>query len=142
MIVLDTNVISELMRQHPSGEVIAWLDRQPSTSVWTTSVCVFEIRMGLTLMDRGRRRDELQTRFEQVLERELNERVLNLDAHAATIAASLVGRIQAKGITLDLRDLFIAGIAASREATLATRNVKHFEHTGIRWVNPWEAHGR
>jgi len=137
MIVLDTNVISELMRPAPEPAVISWLDRQPTASIWTTSICAFEVRLGLRLMAEGRRRRELESRFEAVLQEDLGGRVLELDTPAAFAAADLAGQNQPQGLNVDLRDLLIAGTVSARRGTLATRNVKHFQHTGIELVNPW-----
>ena len=138
MIVLDTNVISELMRPAPHGAVVAWLDRQPSQSVWTTSLCVFEVSYGLGLMPEGRRQRELQARFEQVLQEDLAGRVLDFDTTAAFASAAIAGKTKAQGKTLELRDLLIAGTVAARRGTLASRNTKHFADTGISLINPWE----
>ena len=138
MIVLDTNVISELMRPAPEPAVIAWLDTQPTASIWTTSLCVFEVRYGLSLLKDGTRRQALETRFQQVLQEDLAGRVLDLDSQAACAAADIAGRNRPQGITIDLRDLLIAGTVSARRGTLATRNVKHFQHAGINLVNPWD----
>lgn len=137
MIVLDTNVLSELMRPAPEPAVIAWLDQQPNASIWTTSLCVFEVRYGLSLMKNGDRRQSLETRFQQVLQDDLQGRVLDLDIHAAIAAADIAGSNRPQGITIDLRDLLIAGTVAARRGTLATRNTRHFQHAGISLVNPW-----
>ncbi len=138
MIVLDTNVISELMRPAPAPAVVAWLDTQPAASIWTTSICVFEIRFGLRLMDDGKRRQALEERFGQVLQEDLVGRVLVFDATAAAAAADIAGRNQPQGINLDFRDLLIAGTVATRRATLATRNTRHFTHAGIDLIDPWK----
>ena len=137
MIVLDTNVICELMRPTPGPAVVAWLDQQPATSIWTTSLCVFEVGYGLSLMKDGHRRQRLELRFQEVLRDDLQGRVLDLDTSAAFAAADIAGKIQPQGISIDLRDLLIAGTVAARRGTLATRNIKHFQHTGIGLVNPW-----
>lgn len=138
MIVLDTNVISELMRPVPEPRVVAWLDQQPADSVWTTSLCVFEVHYGLRLLAHSQRRDGLESRFQQVLRNDLQGRVLDLDTNAALAAADIAGTNQPQGINTDLRDLLIAGTIAARRGTLATRNTRHFQHAGIGLVNPWE----
>ena len=138
MIVLDTNVISELMRPTPNPAVVAWLDRQPTQSVWTASICVFEIRMGLKRLPDGRRSRELETRFQQVLQEDLAGRVLDLDTSAAFASADIAAKIQPQGKPIELRDLLIAGTVAARRGTLATRNTKHFVHTEVSLINPWE----
>ena len=138
MIILDTNVLSALMRQVPDAPVIAWLDRQPAESVWITSITLFEARLGLALLPKGRRRQTLEAAFAQLLQEDLENRVLDFDAAAATEAASLAAERQKAGRPVDMRDTQIAGIALARRATLATRNVRHFQDLKVPVVNPWE----
>jgi len=136
MIILDTNVISALMRHSPDAEITAWLDRQPQISIWTTSVTVFEIRLGLQVMATGKRRVLLTQAFEAWLDR-IGERVASFDKLAATQTADLMALRQREGRPGDLRDSMIAGIALARGATLATRNTTHFEDLSVPVVNPW-----
>ncbi len=138
MIILDTNVLSALMRQVPDAQVTAWLDRQPRTSVWTTSVTTLEIRFGLQVMATGRRRTRLVQAFETALGK-MENRIAGFDAAAAVHAADLMAARQRKGRPGDLRDTMIAGIALAHHATLATRNTIHFADTGILVVDPWTA---
>jgi toxin FitB len=137
MIILDTNVISELMRTAPDARVVEWLDRQPAESVWITSVTVFEAHLGIALLPTGRRRRTLAAAFAQLLEEDLDNRVLAFDMAAAASAASIAAERQAQGRPADLRDTQIAGIALARHATLATRNVRHFSDMAVPIVNPW-----
>jgi predicted nucleic acid-binding protein len=137
VIILDTNVLSALMRTAPEASVVAWLDRQPAESVWITSVTLFEALLGLALLPTGRRRRMLEATFAQLLKEDLENRVLDFDAAAATEAASLAARRQKAGRPVDIRDTQIAGIALARRATLATRNVRHFDDLRIRIVDPW-----
>jgi toxin FitB len=136
MIILDTNVLSALMRQAPDRSVVTWLDQQPRTSVWTTSVTVFEILFGLQILEAGRRRSLLTAAFEELLAR-LGQRVLTFDVPAAGRASDLMAARHRKGRPGDLRDTMIAGIALAQHATLATRNTAHFENASIPLVNPW-----
>ena len=138
MIVLDTNVFSALMQVSPEPKVIAWLNRQPRTSVWTTSVTVFEIRFGLQIMAAGKRRTELLQAFESLLER-IEHRVASFDEAAAGQAADLLASRQNAGRPGDLRDTMIAGIVVARQAAIATRNTTHFRDISAAVVNPWEA---
>ena len=138
MIVLDTNVLSALMRKAPEGPVVAWLDRQPAESVWITSITMFEARLGLALLPSGRRRQVLEAAFARLLEEDLQNRVLDFDSAAATEAASLAAERQKAGRPVDMRDTQIAGIALARRATLATRNVRHFADLKVPVVDPWE----
>jgi predicted nucleic acid-binding protein len=136
VILLDTNVLSALMQREPDPIVVAWLDEQPSESIWTTSITVFEVRMGLELLENGRRRSYLEQEFDRLLAEDLDGRVQLFDrvAAAGTIAASR----QRAGSTVEIRDVQIAGVASARKATLATRNMRHFEGLGIRLVDPWQ----
>jgi len=138
VIVLDTNVLSALMRQVPEAPVVAWLDRQPSESVWITSITLFEARLGLALLPRGRRRQALEAAFAQLLEEDLEDRVLAFDSAAATEAASLAAVRQRAGRPVDMRDTQIAGIALARRATLATRNLRHFRDLNVPVIDPWQ----
>ena len=142
MIVLDTNVLSALMRQTPDAPVVAWLDRQPAESVWITSITLFEARLGLALLPKGRRRRTLEAAFARLLEEDLENRVLDFDSAAATEAALLAAQRQKTGRPIDMRDTQIAGIALARHATLATRNVRHFQDLNVPVVDPWETQGR
>jgi toxin FitB len=137
MIILDTNVLSALMRASPDLPVVAWLDRQPAESVWITTISVFETRFGLGLLPAGKRRRALEAAFSRLLTDDLEERVLDFDVPAATAASSLAADRQKAGRPVDIRDTLIAGIAQARRATLATRNVRHFQDFGIQIVDPW-----
>ena len=139
MIILDTNVLSALMRTAPDAAVLAWLDRQPAESIWITSITVFEARLGLALLPRGRRRRALEQAFDTLLEADLENRVLDFDRDAATTAAALAAARQKAGRPADMRDTQIAGIALARRAALATRNTRHFADLDIPVVDPWTA---
>jgi toxin FitB len=136
MIVLDRNVLSTLMRQSPDAKVVAWLDKQPRTSIWTTPVTILEIRFGLQIMATGKRRTLLLETFETVLEK-MGRRIAPFDDAAAVQAADLMASRQRKGRSVDLRDTMIARIAVARHAILATRNVFYFEDLSVPVVNPW-----
>jgi predicted nucleic acid-binding protein len=139
VIILDTNVLSALMRTRPDQAVVDWLDRQPSESVWTTSITVFEARFGLALLPSGKRRRALEAAFERLLEEDLEQRILAFDATAATAATTLAADRRQIGHPVDLRDTQIAGIALARHATIATRNLKHFDDLSVPLVSPWAA---
>jgi len=139
MIILDTNVLSALMRTAPEAAVVAWLDRQPAESVWITSITLFEARFGLALLPKGRRQQTLEAAFARLLKEDLENRVLDFDSAAAAEAASLAAERQKAGRPVDMRDTQIAGIALARRATLATRNVRHFRDLKVPVVDPWVA---
>jgi hypothetical protein len=137
--ILDTNVLSALMRTSPDGAVVSWLDRQPADSIWITSVTLFEVRFGLAVLPYGKRRLALERAFERVVEEDLANRVLDLDSIAASAAARLAADRQRAGRSVDLRDTLIAGIAQARQATIATRNTRHFDGLDVPVVDPWSA---
>jgi len=136
MIILDTNVLSALMRQTPDQNLIVWLDKQPRISVWTTSITIWEVRFGLQVMPLGKRRSLLIRAFETVLDK-IGYRVAPFDAAAAQQAGDLMPSRQKKGRSGDLRDTMIAGIVLAHHATLATRNITHFEDLSVPVINPW-----
>ena len=139
MIILDTNVLSALMRQSPELPVVEWLDQQQADSVWITSVTLFEARFGLAVLPKGKRRQSLESAFTRLLAEDLEDRVLAFDVSAATEAAILAADRQKAGRPVDFRDTQIAGIALSRRATLATRNTRHFQDLRVPVVDPWRA---
>ncbi len=137
MILLDTNVLSALMKDAPDPTVVDWLDRQPAESVWTTSITVFEIRMGIELLEPSRRRRQLDSIFSQLLEEDLEGRIQPFDHTAGIAAGAIAADRQRAGRVVEIRDVQIAGIAKSRHATVGTGNTRHFEGTGVALVNPW-----
>ena len=138
MTILDTNVLSALMHVVPDRNVVAWLDRQPRTSIWTTSITVLEIRFGLQAMPAGKRRSALIQSFQELLAK-IDHRVVPFDIMAAEQAGDLMASRHKKGRPGDLRDTMIAGIAMAQHATLATRNTAHFEDIPVPLVDPWAA---
>jgi hypothetical protein len=139
VIILDTNVVSALMSAVADPLVVRWLDRQPRESVWTTSITVFELQFGLDLLPDGRKRRGLELEFRRLIEEDLENRILDFDTSAATVAGSLAAKRQLSGTSIDMRDTQIAGVVVSRRATLATRNVRHFADLEAAVVNPWTA---
>lgn len=138
MIILDTNVLSALMRLVPDAVVVNWLDGQVPESIWITSITLFESRFGLAMLPEGARRQQLTERFDELLARDLENRVALFDQAAAREAAELAARRQRAGRPVDMRDTFIAGIALARKAQLATRNTRHFDDLAGMLINPWD----
>ena len=138
MIILDTNVLSALMRHVPDPAVVAWMDRQPRTSLWTTSVTVLEVRFGLQILPSGKRRSALMQAFDALLDK-IGRRVAGFDLDAAEHASDLMASRHKKGRPVELRDTMIAGIVLAHNATLATRNMQHFQDASVAIVDPWEA---
>lgn len=138
MIILDTNVLSALMQTNPDAPVVAWLNQVPAESVWITSITLFEARYGLASLPSGKRRKILTTLFEEIVEKDLEGRVLLFDQMASEQAAHLAAARKKNGYTVVMRDIFIAGIVLARKATLATRNIRHFLDLRVDVVNPWD----
>jgi hypothetical protein len=136
MTILDTNVLSEFMLHSPSPRVIGWLDRQPRSSLWTTAVTIFEIRVGLQIMLSSKRREVLNQRFDELLAH-INEQIVPFDTEAAQEASSLMASRKMQGRPRDLRDTMIAGIVLARRTSLATRNVAHFDDISAPLIDPW-----
>jgi toxin FitB len=130
-------VISTLMQQAPHPAVRLWLDRQPELSVWTTSVTVFEIRNGIEMLPRSRRRGSLESEFERVIEDDIQRRIVPFDTAAANAAAVLMAERQRAGRPGDMRDTMIAGIVIASHATLATHNTRHFADLSVPVIDPW-----
>jgi predicted nucleic acid-binding protein len=137
VIVLDTNVISALMHEAPDVTVTTWLDPIARDAIWITTISIFEIRYGIEQLAVGRRRKRLDEAFDVILEAGFPNRVLSLDARAATAAASIAAGRKRAGRPAEFRDTLIAGIVVSRRAELATRNVRHYDDLDIKVINPW-----
>lgn len=136
MIVLDTDVLSALMRREPEPAVVEWLDRQPAESIWTTTITLFEARFGLARLPEGKRKRTLEIRFGQLLDEDIERRILDFDQAAADTAARLAAERELSGRPVDLRDTMIAGIVLARRAKLATRNAKHFSDLDVDVIDP------
>jgi toxin FitB len=138
MIILDTNVLSALMRKVPETPVVKWLDAQPAASVWITAVTLMEIRFGLLTMPKGRRQNALISAFELMLKTMIEGRIASFDAEAGIHAADLMAQRKRKGRPVEVRDTIIAGIVLANRGTLATRNTQHFADLPLTMINPWE----
>ncbi len=141
MIVLDTNVLTALMRAEPDRAVVRWLNGLAAESMWTTSITLFEVQFGLGVLPDGERKTALQIAFHQAVYEDMQGRILDFDAPAAAAAGTIAARQRALGRPVDMRDAQIAGIIAARRATLATRNIRHFADAGITTLDPWHAAG-
>lgn len=136
MIVLDTNIISELMRSAPAAPVVAWVDRQPAEEVCTTSVTLAEVRYGIARLPAGRRRDLLDAVADDVFGG-FEEQVLPFDAGAAAHYARIVVERERAGTPISGFDAQIAAVCRTHRAGLATRNTDDFDGLGLDLVNPW-----
>ncbi len=138
MIILDTNVISAFMRPKKNKPVVDWLNRQPAENIWTTTITLFELRYGIEKLVAGDQQTELEAAWQEFGSGIFGDRILTFDLRAARAAAELAGLRARKNRSVDMRDTFIAGIAISRGATLATRNTRDFADAGVPLVDPWK----
>jgi toxin FitB len=137
VIVLDTNIVSELMRAEPDGRVASCLDGFPRQELAITAISIFELRFGIELHAEGRRRGQLGSGLERILETGFGDRVLTFDTKAAAAAARLSPLRRQLGRSIEIRDALIAGIVISQRAAFATRNVRHFQDLDMRLIDPW-----
>ncbi|MBI3041989.1 MAG: type II toxin-antitoxin system VapC family toxin [Betaproteobacteria bacterium] len=138
MIVLDTNVLSELMRPAPTGVVVRWVAGQPAMNLYTTSITQAEILHGIMLLPSGRRRNALEAVAEAMFKEEFGDRVLPFGSDAARLYARIAAERRRVGRPVSHFDAQIAAIARSHGAAVATRNVTDYDHCGIKLINPWE----
>lgn len=139
MLVIDTNVVSELMRASPRRDVLEWVDGQRTKDLFVTSVTEAEVRAGVAVLPDGERRRGLAAAAERAFGNLFASRVLPFDSSAARAYAEMFAIRQAMGRPLSLADGQIAAIARSRGMTVVTRNIGDFEGAGIELANPWTA---
>ena len=139
MIILDTNVISELLRPAPEPKVEHWLSAQDGLNVYLTSISEAELRYGLAIMGNGKRRAALVEAVDRILREDLAGRILPFDSAAALSYASIAAARRSAGRPIAQADCQIASIAHTRGATVATRNTLDFEGCEIDLINPWTA---
>ena len=137
MIVLDTNVLSEVIRLSPSPKVLRWLAAQAADVVFTTAVTEAEMLYGLDALPAGKRRSTLKDAVEKIFQEEFRGRILPFDEDAARAFGKIVAGRDALGRPITQFDGLIAAIARSRHATLATRNTADFRDCGLRILDPW-----
>jgi predicted nucleic acid-binding protein len=139
VIVLDTNVLSELMRSQPAGAVFAWVAAQPRAALCTTSVNKAEILYGIAALPEGRRRAALAAAAEAMFTDDFAGQVLPFDEEAAAHYAEIVATRRREGRPIEAFDAQIAATARVADAELATRDIGDFAGCGLTLVNPWEA---
>jgi predicted nucleic acid-binding protein len=139
MIILDTNVISELLRPAPEPRVEQWLSDQDGFTVYLTSISEAELRYGLAIMGNGKRHAALVDAVDRILREDLAGRILPFDSAAALSYASIAAARRSAGRPIAQADCQIASIAHTRGATVATRNTPDFEGCEISLINPWTA---
>jgi len=137
MILLDTNVLSEPLRSEPSPKVIEWLDRQTAETLHLSTISYADLRFGVMRMPEGKRKNDLAARVEQALHL-FKDRTLAFDLEAAERLAQILTRTEKIGRKTPAPDAYIAAIAMAHGFAVATRNVDHFQDTGVSVINPWE----
>ena len=137
MIILDSNVLSEILRPNPETSVVTWMTRQAPSQLFTTAVTEAELRYGVARLDPGKRRDALMTAITGMFAVEFAGRVLPFDRDAAIIYGQLVSDRERHGRPFSQLDAQIAAIARSRDSDIATRNIRDFEGCGANLINPW-----
>ncbi|WP_158843171.1 type II toxin-antitoxin system VapC family toxin [Saccharothrix deserti] len=137
MIVLDTNVVSELMRQVPDDGVVRWVDRYPAEDVFITAVTAAELAYGVARLPEGQRKTVLAARISDLLAEDFQDQILPFDSVAADYYGEIAATREANGHPISMADAQIAAICRHYAACLATRNIKDFVDTGIKVLNPW-----
>ena len=135
----DTNILSEMMRPKPSMDVILWLNQQDSQNLFISSISIAEISYGLYVLPRGRRRQQLQQRFELFVRKAFQFRLLDFDELAANIYGNVMGEAKLTGHPMSIADGQIAAITRAKGLTLVTRNIKDFKYSGLMLINPFES---
>lgn len=139
MIVLDTNVISELWRITPDANVLAWVDRQMAETLYLSAITLAELRFGLASMPQGKRRATYQTRLEKHVLQAFANRVLPFDLSASKAYACLMARAKANGNAIGTANGYIAAIVKAHNFYIATQHTTPFEAAGLKVINPWIA---
>jgi predicted nucleic acid-binding protein len=139
MILLDTNIISELMKALPSPRVLAWVDSQVVSQLFITSITIAEISYGLSVLPQGNRRNSLEDAFNKVIKEAFSHRTLSFDESAAHHYGKVMAQRKKQGRPLSVLDGEIAAVAISQGKILATRNTRDFIDCGLEVVNPFEA---
>ncbi len=139
MILLDTNVLSELMRPKPDPRVLAWVDAQPANQLVICAVTVAEILYGIALMPDGKRKQGLLDMASAMFDEDFAGNILPFDAAATVHYAEIAAESEARGRVAGMADAQIAAIGRLHDAVVATRNIRHFESLGVGLVDPWAA---
>lgn len=138
MIVLDTNVVSELMRSEPAERVVEWVDQYPADDVFVTAVTAAELLYGVERLPDSRRKSVLMVKVAELLAEDFQGRVLPFGIAAAARYAQISAARERVGLPISMADAQIAAICRHHNAHLATRNTRDFVDTGVRVLNPWD----
>jgi predicted nucleic acid-binding protein len=137
MFVLDTNVVSELLRPAPAPQVEAWLSAQDGATVYFTSIGEAELRHGVAILPAGRRRTQLGAAIDVMLDEDFRDRILPFDRDASRSYAAIAAERRAAGRPISQFDCQIAAIARAHGATVATRNINDYEGCRVKLIDPW-----
>lgn len=140
MIVLDTNVVSELMRQAPDDSVVSWVDQYPAGDVFITAVTAAELEFGVARLPAGRRKKALMIKVAELLAEDFQDQILPFGVDAAAHYAEIAAQREREGRPISMADAQIAAICRRYNAHLATRNTKDFADTGVHVLDPWNHH--
>lgn len=138
MIILDTNVLSELMKTEPNERVLSWLRHKPRSTLFITTITQAEVYFGIGLLPVGKRRQQLETTIEQTFEVDFQGRILPFDSLAARRYGQIASVRRQKGLPISTADAQIAAIASIHDAIFATRNTSDFLECGLQLLNPWD----
>ncbi|MGJ4893238.1 type II toxin-antitoxin system VapC family toxin [Bradyrhizobium sp. HKCCYLR20261] len=139
MIIIDTNVISEVMRPVPASAVLGWFAAQDASELYLSAVSEAELRVGVAVMPSGKRREALMATIDAMIDQDFAGRILPFDSSAAKAYAAIAAVRRALGRPIMDADCQIAAIAQVAGAALATRNVADFNGCGLRIINPWQS---
>ena len=137
MILLDTNVISELMRAEPARTLLDWFGRHSAAKLYISAITEAELRTGVAILPKGQRRDRLQLAINAMIEQDFQGRVMSFDSMAAKAYAEIAAQRRTAGRPIAEADCQIAAIARATNAPVATRNTEDFDGCGIQLINPW-----
>jgi toxin FitB len=137
MVIVDTNVISELMRNQPHPSVLQWMDSQLVLDLYSTAITAAELRAGVAVMPSGKKRVELAQKMRQLFDEEFRNRILPFDNTCATHFAEVIAQRQEIGRPISDTDAMIAAICLAHDAAICTRDVGGFEFCSVNIINPW-----
>jgi len=138
MIILDTNVIAELMREEPDSNVASWIQGIAIKNLALTVIAIAEILRGIERLPKGKRRQRLEHSFKEFIQVGFRGRLFPFNEEAAYLYGGIAADREKVGLSVDPVDLMIASIAKNLQASIATRNIKDFERCGLTLINPWE----
>jgi predicted nucleic acid-binding protein len=138
VIILDTNVVSEPLKRNADPAVVSWIDAQVVETLYLSTISVTELRYGIAVLPEGKKKESLRKSLDERILPLFKSRILSFDMEAAEICAELRARARAAGQGIGTADSYIAGIAAAKGFTVATRDTQPFEAAGLTVISPWK----